>query len=299
MANKDKKSKKSKKKEFERLKREELDKLKHSVPVFWAGRDAKKMKRDVYEAELTKLEIELVKLQGWIKHKGLKVCVIFEGRDSAGKGGVIKRITYRMSPRIAHVIALSAPTEKERSQWYFQRYVPHLPSAGEMMLFDRSWYNRAGVERVMGFCSDQELEEFFNTVNGFELALIRSGTILIKYWLDIADATQEERFQQRIDDPRRRWKLSPMDLEARSRWVDYSRARDDMLRRTNSGHAPWYIVDSNIKRHARLNVIAHLLSKIPYEDMTPETIELPPRQKKGKYKIPDYRGFNFVPSVYP
>ena len=236
-------------------------------PLVWQGREAVKINRKVYERELAKLEVELAKLQGWIKHKGLKVAVIFEGRDAAGKGGVIKRITYRLSPRVARVVALQAPTEKERSQWYFQRYVPHLPSAGEMVLFDRSWYNRAGVERVMGFCSKQQLAEFFATVNGFELALVRSGTILIKYWLDIANKTQEERFNQRINDPRRRWKLSPMDLEARVRWIDYSRARDDMLARTDSPHAPWYIVDSNIKRHARLNVISHLLSMIPYKDL--------------------------------
>ena len=297
--NKKSKKQKQKQKEFEEMRREELEKMKDRVPAFWAGRNAKKMKRDVYDAELERLEVELVKLQGWIKKKGLKVAVIFEGRDSAGKGGVIKRITYRLSPRIGHVVALPAPTEKERSQWYFQRYVPHLPSAGEMVLFDRSWYNRAGVERVMGFCSDDELAEFFATVNGFEHALVRSGTILIKYWLDIADATQEERFQERIDDRRKRWKLSPMDLEARTRWVDYSRARDAMLSQTNSEHAPWYIVDSNIKRHARLNIITHLLSKIPYEDLTPDPIELPPRQKAGSYRIPDFRGFNFVPSVYP
>ena len=229
-------------------------------PLVWQGRDAKKMKRKKYEKELAKLEIELVKLQGWIKQEGLKVAVIFEGRDSAGKGGAIKRITYRLSPRVARVVALQAPTDKEKSQWYFQRYVPHLPSAGEMALFDRSWYNRAGVERVMGFCTDEQLAEFYATVNGFEEALVRSGTILIKYWLDIADETQEERFEKRIDDPRKRWKLSPMDLEARSRWVDYSRARDAMLAETSSAHAPWYIVDANVKRHARLNIISHLLS---------------------------------------
>jgi polyphosphate kinase 2 len=257
------------------------------------------MKRKDYENELAKLEVELVKLQGWIKHKGLKVAVIFEGRDSAGKGGVIKRITYRLSPRVVHVVALPTPTERERSQWYFQRYIPHLPSAGEMVLFDRSWYNRAGVERVMGFCTEEELAEFMLTVNGFELALVRSNTILLKYWLDIADETQEERFEQRIRDRRRRWKLSPMDLEARSRWVDYSRARDDMLAKTNSEHAPWYIVDANIKRHARLNVISHLLSKIPYKDLTPEPVKLPPRQKAGDYRLPDFSNFNFVPSVYP
>jgi len=270
-----------------------------SSPLIWQGRDAKKMKRSVYESELARLEVELVKLQGWIKQEGLKVAVIFEGRDSAGKGGVIKRITYRMSPRVARVVALQAPTEKEKSQWYFQRYVPHLPSAGEMILFDRSWYNRAGVERVMGFSTADELAEFMATVTGFENALIRSGTILLKYWLDIADETQEERFQQRIDDPRKRWKLSPMDLEARSLWVDYSRARDAMLAETSTLYAPWYIVDANIKRHARLNVISHLLSKIPYEDLTPEPLELPPRQDAGDYRPPDFSNYNFVPSVYP
>ncbi len=267
--------------------------------VVWGGRDAKEMSKKAYEAELARLEIELVKAQGWIKEKGLKVAIIFEGRDSAGKGGVIKRITYRTSPRVIHVVALQAPTEKERSQWYFQRYVPHLPSAGEMVLFDRSWYNRAGVERVMGFCTDQQYEEFMATVNGFELALVTSGTILIKYWLDIADETQEERFQERIDDPRKRWKLSPMDLEARSRWVDYSRARDAMLARTSSEHAPWYIVDGNIKRHARLNTITHLLDQIPYKDLTPKRLKLPPRQKAGGYQRPDYSEANFVPAIWP
>jgi polyphosphate kinase 2 len=259
----------------------------------------KKMKRKDYERELAKLEVELVKLQGWIKQKGLKVAVIFEGRDSAGKGGIIKRITYRLSPRVARVVALPAPTEKEKTQWYFQRYIPHLPSAGEMVLFDRSWYNRAGVERVMGFCTDEQYTEFMSTVNGFELALVRSGLTLIKYWMHITDDTQEERFQQRIDDPRRRWKLSPMDLTARSRWVDYSKARDAMLQHTSTAHAPWYIVDANIKRHARLNVISHLLSQIPYEDLTPEALELPPRQEAGDYQHPDLSEFNFVPAVYP
>ena len=261
----------------------------------------KKMKRKKYEEELAKLEVDLVKLQGWIKAKGLKVAVIFEGRDSAGKGGVIKRITYRLSPRVARVVALPAPTEKEKSQWYFQRYVPHLPSAGEMVLFDRSWYNRAGVERVMGFCTDDEYQEFMSTVNGFEQALTRSGTILIKYWMDIQDETQEERFQQRIHDPRRRWKLSPMDLTARSKWVDYSKARDAMLMHTSSAHAPWHIVDANVKRHARLNVISHLLSLIPHKDLTPEPIKLPPRQKAGDYEHPDYSKTNLtlVPAVYP
>jgi polyphosphate kinase 2 len=262
-------------------------------------RKPKKMKAAAYEHELERLEIELVKLQGWIQKQGLKIAVIFEGRDSAGKGGTIKRITYRLSPRVARVVALQTPTEKEKTQWYFQRYVPHLPSAGEMALFDRSWYNRAGVERVMGFCTDNELAEFFATVNGFENALVRSGTILIKYWLDIADETQEARFEQRIHDPRKRWKLSPMDLEARTRWVDYSLARDAMLANTSSPHAPWYLVDANVKRHARLNVISHLLSLIPYEDLTPEPLELPPRQDPGTYRHPDLSVYNHVPNRYP
>ena len=259
----------------------------------------KKMKRKAYESELAKLEVDLVKLQGWIKQKGLKVAVIFEGRDSAGKGGVIKRITYRLSPRVARVVALPTPTEKEKTQWYFQRYIPHLPSAGEMVLFDRSWYNRAGVERVMEFCTDEQYIEFMATVNGFELALVRSGMTLIKYWMHIRDEIQEERFEQRIHDPRRRWKLSPMDLEARSRWVDYSKARDAILEHTSTDHAPWYVVDANIKRHARLNVISHLLSQIHYDDLTPEELELPPRQEAGDYQHPEISDFNFVPAKYP
>ena len=259
----------------------------------------KKMKRKDYEKELAKLEVELVKLQGWIKEKGIKVAVIFEGRDSAGKGGVIKRITRRLSPRVVRVVATPTPTEKQKTQWFFQRYVPNLPSGGEMVLFDRSWYNRAGVEKVMGFCTDEEYTEFMSTVNNFELALTRSGLILIKYWMHIRDETQEERFEQRIHDPRRRWKLSPWDLEARTRWVEYSKARDAMLQHTSTVHAPWYIVDANIKRHARLNTISHLLSQIPYKDLTPEPIELPPRQKAGDYVHPDLSQFNFVPEIYP
>jgi len=259
----------------------------------------RKMKRKAYERELAKLEVELVKLQGWSKEKGLKVIVIFEGRDSAGKGGIIKRITFRLNPRIVRTVALPIPTEKEKTQWYFQRYVAHLPSAGEMVLFDRSWYNRAGVERVMGFCTQEQYLEFMETVNGFELALVRADTILIKYWLDIRDETQEKRFESRIHDPRKRWKLSPMDLTARTKWVEYSKARDAMLEHTSTPYAPWYIVDANIKRHARLNVIHHLLSKIPYEDLTPPPIKLPPREPAGDYKHPDLSDFNFVPEVYP
>lgn len=258
-----------------------------------------KMSYEKYVEELEKLEVELVKLQGWIKHKGLKVVVIFEGRDAAGKGGVIKRITRRLSPRVARVVALPAPTEKEKTQFYFQRYVKQLPSGGEMVLFDRSWYNRAVVEPVMGFCTDDEYEAFMKLVPGFEQALIDSGTILIKYWLNIDDDTQEKRFQQRIQDPRRRWKLSPMDLKARSKWVDYSKARDAMFARTDTEWAPWYIVDANIKRHARLNLISHLLSLIPYKDLTPAPIKLPPRQKAKGYKPPDLSQYNRVPAIYP
>ena len=258
-----------------------------------------KMSYEKYVAELEMLEVELVKLQGWIKHKGLKVVVIFEGRDAAGKGGVIKRITRRLSPRVVRVVALPAPTEKEKTQFYFQRYVKQLPSGGEMVLFDRSWYNRAVVEPVMGFCTDDEYEAFMKLVPGFEKALIDSGTILIKYWLNIDDDTQEKRFQQRIQDPRRRWKLSPMDLKARSKWVDYSKARDAMFVRTHTEWAPWYIVDANIKRHARLNVISHLLNLIPYKDLTPAPIKLPPRQKAKGYKPPDLSQYNRVPALYP
>jgi polyphosphate kinase 2 len=258
-----------------------------------------KMSLKAYERELAKLEVELVKLQGWIKHKGLKVVVIFEGRDSAGKGGIIKRITRRLNHRIVRVVALGTPTEKEKSQWYFQRYVEQLPSAGEMVLFDRSWYNRSGVEKVMGFCTNKEYKRFMKRCPDFEHALVESGIILVKYWLHITDETQEKRFQQRIHDPRRRWKLSPMDLEARSKWVEYSKARDAQLLGTDTDWAPWYIVDSNVKRHARLNCISHLLSLIPYKDLTPDPIKLPPRQKAKGYKHPDISEFNIVPAVYP
>jgi polyphosphate kinase 2 len=257
------------------------------------------MKRKEYEKELAKLEVELVKLQGWIKHEGLKVVVIFEGRDSAGKGGIIKRITRRLNHRVVRVVALGTPTEKEKTQWYFQRYVTQLPSAGELVLFDRSWYNRAGVERVMGFCTDEQYWDFLRLVPGFEHALIDSGIMLIKYWLHISDETQEKRFQQRIDDPRRRWKLSPMDIEARSRWVEYSMARDVMFEHTDTNYAPWYVVDANVKRHARLNCITHLLSLIPYEDLTPKPIQLPPRQDSEGYKPPSLSNFKIVPARYP
>ena len=223
---------------------------------------AKKMKRKAYERELARLEVELVKLQEWIKAHGLRVVVVFEGRDSAGKGGVIKRMTRRLSPRVVKVVALPAPTEREKSQYYLQRYAPHLPAAGEMVLFDRSWYNRLGVERVMGFCTDDEYQRFLVQCPGFEQSLVDDGIILIKYWLDITAETQEARFRKRATDPRRQWKLSPMDIESWNRWVDYSRAFDVMIEHTDTAWAPWNIVDANIKRHARLNVIRHLLDQI-------------------------------------
>lgn len=251
-----------------------------------------------YNAELGRLNVELVRLQEWIRHKGLKVVVLFEGRDAAGKGGTIKRITESLSPRVCRVEALPAPTERERSQWYFQRYVAYLPSAGEMVLFDRSWYNRAGVERVMGFCTEEEHQEFLRSCPEFERMLVRSGIILIKYWFSVSDSVQEKRFQARIQDPTRRWKLSPMDLESRSRWVEYSRAKDEVFRHTDIKQAPWYVVNSDHKKRARLNVMAHLLSVIPYEDLTPTPIELPPRQQETGYVRPPLTDQNFVPERY-
>ncbi len=257
-----------------------------------------KLKRKAYEKELAKLQGELVKLQEWIKHKGLKVVVIFEGRDAAGKGGTIKRITQSLNPRVCRVVALGTPTEREMTQWYFQRYVPHLPAAGEMVLFDRSWYNRAGVERVMGFSTDEEYEEFFRSCPEFERMLVRSGITLIKYWFSVSDEEQEHRFQARIHDPTKRWKLSPMDLESRARWVEYSIAKDEMFPHTDIKQAPWYVVNADCKRRARLNCIHHLLSLIPYEDLTPEPIELPPREEDTGYVRPPLTDQTFVPEVY-
>jgi polyphosphate kinase 2 len=260
---------------------------------------AKIISTKTYTKELFKLQLELVKLQEWIKHKGLKVVVIFEGRDAAGKGGVIKRITQHLNPRICRVVALPAPTEREKTQWYFQRYVPHLPAAGEMVLFDRSWYNRAGVEKVMGFCTDEEYQEFLRSCPEFERMLVRSGIILIKYWFSVSDEEQERRFQSRLEEPHKRWKLSPMDLESRSRWLEYSRAKDEMFAHTDIKQAPWFVVNSDIKKHARLNCIAHLLSMIPYEDLTPEPIELPHRNDSTGYIRPPITDQTFVPELYP
>ncbi len=237
-------------------------------------------------------------MQEWIKYKGLKVVVVFEGRDAAGKGGVIKRITESLNPRFARVVALATPTEREKNQWYFQRYVAQLPSAGEMVLFDRSWYNRAGVERVMGFCTEEEYTEFLRSCPEFERMLIRSGIILIKYWFSVSDEEQERRFQSRIKDPTKRWKLSPMDLESRSRWVEYSKAKDEMFAHTDIKQAPWYVVNANDKCRARLNCMRHLLSMIPYQDLTPETISLPPRQRDNGYVRPPITDQTFVPDMY-
>jgi polyphosphate kinase 2 len=257
-----------------------------------------KLKSAHYNRELAILQQELVKLQYWIKEQGLKVCVIFEGRDAAGKGGVIKRITQRLNPRIVRVVALGIPSDKEKQQWYFQRYAPHLPTAGEMVLFDRSWYNRAGVERVMGFCTDDEYRDFMRTCPEFERMLVRSGIKLIKYWFSVSDEEQERRFRVRNNDPVRRWKLSPMDMASRSRWVDYSRAKDAMFMYTDTEKAPWHVVDANIKRHARLNCISHLLSLIDYQDLTPDPIELPTRQQDPGYKRPPITSQKWVPAIY-
>ncbi|MEX0321534.1 MAG: polyphosphate kinase 2 [Puniceicoccaceae bacterium] len=256
-----------------------------------------KLPKKLYESELSRMQIELVKLQEWIKHEGLKVVVLFEGRDAAGKGGVIKRITEPLNPRICRVAALQAPTEKEKTQWYFQRYIYHLPSAGQMVLFDRSWYNRAGVERVMGFCTERQVVEFFQTVPEFERMLIRSGIILIKYWFSVSDGEQERRFQKRNTDPTKHWKLSPMDLESRQRWVEYSKAKDEMFAFTDTKHSPWWVVDADDKKRARLNCINHLLSMIQYEDLTPKPIELPPLEKSA-YMRPPVGEQTFVPQEY-
>jgi polyphosphate kinase 2 len=259
--------------------------------------EKKKLSTKAYEKRLAELQIELVKLQEWIKHKGLKVVVIFEGRDAAGKGGVIKRITQSLNPRVCRVVALGTPTEREKHQWYFQRYVQHLPTAGEMVLFDRSWYNRAGVERVMGFCTDAEYQEFLRTCPEFERMLVRSGIILIKYWFSVSDEEQERRFQGRITDKTKRWKLSPMDVESRKRWVEYSKAKDEMFVHTDIKQAPWYVVEADVKKRARLNCISHLLSLIPYQDLTPEPVKLPPRQPADEYIRPPKSDQTFVPDV--
>ena len=256
-----------------------------------------KLKGKEYLGELKKLHVELVKLQEWTKHKGLKVCIIFEGRDGAGKGGAIKAITERVSPRVFRVLALPAPTEREKSQMYIQRYLPHLPAAGEIVIFDRSWYNRAGVERVMGFCSDEQAHRFLQAVPPVEKAIVESGVILLKYWLEVSEEEQTRRLEARIHDGRKIWKLSPMDLESYCRWYDYSRARDEMFATTDTDWAPWFVVRSDDKKRARLNIIGHLLSRIPYKDAPREAVSLPKRQKPGDYREPNYP-FKFIAETY-
>jgi polyphosphate kinase 2 len=255
-----------------------------------------KLKGKDYERELARLHAELVKLQQWVVHKGLKVCIVFEGRDGAGKGGTIKAITERVSPRIFRVVALPAPTEREKSQMYVQRYIPHFPAAGEIVIFDRSWYNRAGVERVMGFCTDEQAKRFLQLAPLTEKAMTDSGIVFLKYWLEVSQEEQSRRLEARIDDGRKIWKLSPMDLKSYSRWYGYSRARDEMFQATDTPWAPWYVVHSDDKRRARLNVITHLLKHIPYEDLPREKIKLPERQKAHGYKEPDYP-YKLVPEL--
>ena len=251
----------------------------------------------LYEKELRRLQIELVKLQEWIKHEGLRVVVLFEGRDAAGKGGAIKRITECLNPRVCRIIALATPTEREKTQWYFQRYVAHLPAAGEMVLFDRSWYNRAGVEHVMGFCTDEEYHEFMQSCPEFERMLVRSGIRLMKYWFSVSDEEQERRFQDRMNKVTKRWKLSPMDLESRKHWADYSRAKDEMFAVTDTKLAPWHVVNAENKEAARLNVIRHLLAQFEYRDLTPRPMPLPPIGK-SHYVRPPIQEQNFIPEIY-
>ena len=256
-----------------------------------------KLKRKEYERELARLHVEFVKLQQWVVRKGLKVCIVFEGRDGAGKGGTIKAMTERVSPRVFRVVALPAPTEREKSQMYAQRYIPHLPAAGEVIIFDRSWYNRAGVERVMGFCTEEQAKRFLEMVPAFERVIVDSGIILLKYWLEVSPEEQTRRLEARIDDGRKTWKLSDMDLKSYSRWYDYSRARDEMFLATDTSWAPWYVVHSDNKRRARLNALTHILGRIPYEELPCSKIELPKRQKRGDYKDPDYP-FRVVPEPF-
>lgn len=261
------------------------------------GEQGMKLKNKQYEKELAKMHVELVKLQEWVKFKGLKVCVVFEGRDGAGKGGVIKAITERVSPRVFRVAALPSPTEREKTQMYAQRYMQHFPAAGEVVIFDRSWYNRAGVERVMGFCTEAQAKRFLQVVPLFEKMMAESGIILLKYWLEVSEEEQTRRLESRIDDGRKIWKLSPMDLKSYSRWYEYSRARDEMFAATDTPWAPWFVTVSNDKKKARLNIISHLLSMVPYEEAPREKVKLPKRQKPGDYREPDYP-YKYIPEIY-
>ncbi|MCP5064198.1 MAG: polyphosphate kinase 2 [Ignavibacteriae bacterium] len=278
--------------------KDKTTKKKKSISTENKSPKEKHISKKFYESELRRMQVELVKLQEWIKESKLKVVVIFEGRDAAGKGGVIKRITQSLNPRICKVVALSTPTERETTQWYFQRYVTHLPAAGEMVMFDRSWYNRAGVEKVMGFCTEEEHKEFLRSCPEFERMLVRSGIIVIKYYFSVSDDEQEKRFQSRIHDRTKRWKLSPMDLKSRTKWVEYSRAKDEMFAYTDIKQAPWYVVNADNKKKARLNCMSHLLSLIPYGDLTPEPIKLPRRQKNKGYIRPPISDQTFVPEKY-
>jgi polyphosphate kinase 2 len=275
-----------------------LDSTSHHIPAELAPQEKLRLGVDCdYDKELRRLQVELVKFQEWVRNRGLRVVALFEGRDAAGKGGTIKRITESLNPRVCRVVALTAPTEREKTQWYFQRYVAHLPAAGEIVLFDRSWYNRAGVERVMGFCTEAEYFEFLHSCPQFERMLARAGIILNKYWFSVSDEEQERRFQQRIKDPTKRWKLSPMDLESRRQWVEYSRAKDEMFAHTDIKQIPWYVVNADNKKSARLNVIRHLLSTVPYEDLTPDPMKLPPLDRR-KYVRPPMTDQTFVPEFY-
>ncbi|MFJ8632051.1 polyphosphate kinase 2 [Streptomyces sp. NPDC093568] len=260
-----------------------------------ADEKAERLPRKTYEKELLRLQGELVRLQEWVRAEGARLVVIFEGRDAAGKGGTIKRVTEHLNPRVARIAALPKPTERERTQWYFQRYIAHLPAAGEIVLFDRSWYNRAGVEHVMGFCTQEEYQTFLRQCPIFERMLVEAGILLRKYWFSVSDEEQQERFRRRLDDPLRRWKLSPMDLESITRWEDYSRAKDEMLVHTDIAEAPWYVVESDDKRRARLNMIAHLLRSVPYQDTPPPVLELPDRPESTGYRRPPRELQNYVP----
>ena len=286
---------KKKKKKKGKENQKKADELTYAGGEHWES--LPKIKRKEFDTKLRPLHVEMVKLQEWVKASGAKICVLFEGRDTAGKGGIIKRITERVSPRVFRVVALGVPTEREKSQMYFQRYIPYLPAAGEIVLFDRSWYNRAGVERVMGFATEEQVENFLRVTPAVERAIIGSGVILIKYWLEVGMDEQAKRFRERDEDLRKIWKLSPMDLEAQARWYDYSRARDAMFAATDTPESPWYVVPSDNQRWARLNCIAHFLSLIPYENVPREPIKFPKRQKKGDYVEPDYP-YRYLPNRY-
>ncbi|MEB3210186.1 MAG: polyphosphate kinase 2 [Leptolyngbyaceae bacterium] len=293
---------KSKKKKSEKKKKKKAKLKRSERRVFHyisESEGSSKLSKKAYEEELAHLQLELVKMQYWVKHTGARIVIIFEGRDAAGKGGTIKRITEPLNPRGCRIVALGTPSDREKTEWYFQRYVAHLPAAGEIVCFDRSWYNRAGVEHVMGFCTEEQYREFMDTCPQFERMLVRSGIILLKYWFSVSDVEQERRFQSRTTDPARRWKLSPMDLESRDRWVEYSQAKDEMFAHTNIPEAPWFTVNADDKKRARLNCISHILSKIPYVDMTPDPLELPPRKPAPKdYERPPINEQFFVPEIY-